>query len=99
MPAEFGAPALHSRWAEAAAVVLAKAEADPGHSLGPVAAVRIQLPDHLDEVDTLRGEGSAGGIAGLRQQLGERHRRMWSQPDRDGVAVVADHPVGRGGPV
>ncbi len=76
VPAQLTAHALHALGAEAAAVGLAEAEADPGHPLGAVAAVGVQFAHHPIQVDALVGECAQRGVTGGQHEVAEAWRGL-----------------------
>ncbi len=64
-----------------------------------MAAVRVELADHPVQTHPLVGERTDRGVAGLGQQIAERHPRPRLQAHRDGVAEVADDILGVAGAV
>ncbi len=96
MAAQLAALGSHSRGTKARAVGLALTEADPGHPVRAVSAVRIGLAHQPLEVHARVGEGPDRAVPGLGQQLPERLVWPRPQPDDHGVAVIPDGILGPG---
>ena len=90
LPAQFGARAGDPGRAEPAAVGFAEPEADAGHPLGAVPAVRVELADHAVHVDLLVGDRTEDEVLGLGEEFGEALHTAWLQAHHRGVAVVPD---------
>lgn len=61
-----------------------------------MAAIRVEFAHHAVEVDALVLERAERGVTGACQQIGELLGGVDPGPQYDGVAEVADRPLGAG---